>query len=95
MQVIADVSAIAGDTHDFAQQALHPAWSPQKLTLTAATALAVVMTDEDGKAHTITVPAAGVVVITRPIRILTKAGSGAVQVIAEWLDPNGSNQWNS
>src|SRR3990167_808726 len=71
---------------DLAQQPLYPAWSPQKLTLTAATALAVVMTDEDGKAHTITVPAAGVVVISRPIRLLTKAGSGAVQVIAEWFD---------
>ncbi len=96
MLVVPDASGLSAATLDLAQQDTLPSWSPQKLTLSngTAAALAVVLTDEDGKAHTISVPAQNYIVITRPIRLITDAGSGAVQVVAEWFDPNGSTHWN-
>jgi hypothetical protein len=99
MHVIPSVSALAGDV-DLAQLALKPAWAAQRLTLSAATALSVVLTEESSpgqaaETFTIIVPAANApIVIQRPIRTVVKAGSGAVQVIAEWWDRNGSNAWN-
>ncbi len=95
MLVVASVAAVATSL-DLAQQLGRPAWCPQKLTLSNSTAAALVavMVDEDGKPQVVTVPAQNSLVITRPIRTLTAAGSGAVQVIAEWFDPDGSNYIN-
>lgn len=91
MTVVSDVTALAGNL-DLAQQAERPAFCPQRLTLTAAAPLNLNLIDESGFAHLIIVPAAGCV-INRPIRTIVKAGSGAVQVIAEWWDP-GTTYWN-
>ena len=94
MLVIPDVAALSADP-DLAQQDTYPAWCPQKLTLTAATALTIVVIDEDDVTHSIIVPAASPLVITRPIRTIDESASGAVQVIAEWFDPTGNNAWNT
>lgn len=99
MHVIPSVAGLAGDV-DLAQLALKPAWAAQRLTLSAATALSVVVVEEaspgsPAESYTIIVPAGNTpLVIQRPIRTITKAGSGAVQVIAEWWDQVGSNAWN-
>lgn len=98
MLVVPDASAIAADL-DLAQQSDKPAWAPQKTQLLSATTLSVVLVEEGsataaGASFTIIVPAACPVIITRPIRKITKAGSGAVQVICEWFDPQGTNYWN-
>ena len=94
MLVIASVAALSADP-DLAQQLGRPAWCPQKLTLLGgASALAVVLVDEAGFTHTITVPIEGCVPITRPIRTIDESASGAVQVICEWFDPVGSTDWN-
>ena len=93
MLVIANAGAA---TVDLAQQDTYPAWSPQRLTVTNGdvSSLNVVLIDEDGVTHTIAVPAAGVIVINRPIRTIDTSSETA-QVIAEWFDPNGSNAWNT
>jgi hypothetical protein len=98
MHVIPSVSAAAGDV-DLAQIALKPAWAPQRLTLVVAAGGSVVLTEESApgspaETFTVIVPANSPLVIQRPIRTVVKAGSGAVQVIAEWWDRAGSNAWN-
>ena len=94
MLIIASVSALSADP-DLAQQEGYPAWSPQRLQFTSTAGGDVVFTDEDGIVHTLHVDAlTGPIVINRPIRSIDESASGAVQVIAEWFDPNGETQWN-
>jgi hypothetical protein len=72
-----------------------PKWAPQKTTLWVDTTLAViVLVDEDNKSHTISVSAGVPIVLTRPIRKITDTGTGDVNALFEWFDPNGSNDWN-
>lgn len=92
MQVYTDVSALSADP-DLTALSGKPKWAPQKTTIWAAAALTIVLVDEDNVTHSIlvsTVP----IVITRPIKTIDESASGAVNVIFEWFDPQGSTDWN-
>ncbi len=94
--VVASIAGITGDTEDLRAISGKPRHCPQRVTLTGATALAAVMTTEDGEAITVTTPANGTpLILTRPIKTLVKAGSGAVQVIAEYWEPPSSQARNT
>ncbi len=93
MLVVASLAGMSADT-DLLAVTKHPKHAPQRVSLSAATALAAVLTDEDGVSHTITVPAGGTIVIQRPIATLVKSGSGAVQVICEWFTSESMIDWN-
>lgn len=95
MYVIADVSALSADP-DLAQLEDYPAWCPQKLTLLATDAAqSITLTDEDGFSFTFVLAQGIPFITTRPIRTIDESATDAVQVIAEWFDPAGSNAWNA
>ena len=72
-----------------------PKWAPQKSTFWVDSALAViVVVDEDGKSVPLSVSAGVPLVFTRPIKTITDAGTGNVNALFEWFDPNGSTDWN-
>lgn len=72
-----------------------PKWSPQKATFWVDSALAViVLVDEDGKSITLSVSVGVPLVFSRPIQKITDSGTGDVNALFEWFDPNGSNDWN-
>lgn len=88
---IASIAGISGSTEDLAAQSGKPRHCPQLVTLIGTTAAAdAVMTTEGGESLTINVPANAVITLTRPIRTLVKAGSGAIQVVAEYWKSNYS-----
>jgi hypothetical protein len=96
MHVVASIAGIATDTLDLRAVSGKPRFCPQKVYLSGATALTAIVTDEDDVSHTIVVPANNVpLVLTRPIKTLVKAGSGAVQVIAEYWEPPSSQARNT
>ena len=93
---IASIAGISGSTEDLRAQSGKPMHCPQMTTLIGTTAAAdAIMTTEDGESLTVNVPAAGVIVLTRPIKILTKSGSGAIQVVCEyWCSQQSSRKLN-
>lgn len=89
MHYIDDASAVAANV-DLTAISGKPFCPPQKTTLWSSTGtLAAVLVDEDGATFTINVGISPVV-ISRPVKQLTKSGSGAVRLIFEWFDPNSS-----
>lgn len=96
MHVVASIAGISGDTLDLRAVSGKPRHCPQKVTLSGATALTAIITDEDDVSHTIIVPASNAPLVpTRPIKTLVKSGSGAVQVIAEYWEPPSSQARNT
>jgi hypothetical protein len=95
MQVYTDVSALSADP-DLTALSKKPKFGPQKTTLTNAEAAAasIVLVDEDSITHTISVPPGGVMVLTRPFISIDESASGNIDVVFEWFDPAGSNDWN-
>lgn len=81
--VIPDVSALSADPN-LAEFAGKPPFCPQMLTLSSSAGGDIVMADENGESFTVSVPAGGVIVVTRPIKTIDESASGAVQVVMEW-----------
>jgi hypothetical protein len=95
IHAVASIAGIATDTLDLRAVSGKPRFCPQKVTLIGATALVAVMTTEDDEPLSVTTPAGVPLIITRPIKTLVKAGSGAVQVIAEYWEPPSSQARNT
>lgn len=95
MHIVASIAGITGDTLDLRAVSGKPRFCPQRVQFQAATALVAVFTDEDDVSHTLTVPAGPPITINRPVKTLVKAGSGAVQVIAEYWEPPSAQARNT
>lgn len=98
LHVIASASGMAADT-DLRAVSKMPRHAPQMTTFIGTTAAAdVVFLQEDLEkatdvSKTISVPANGVIVVTRPIKKIVKSGSSAIQVVCEyWV--GDSQEWN-
>lgn len=91
---VASITAMSADT-DMRAISGKPRFCPQQTLLIggAATADAVLVTEDD-ETLTISVPANGVIPLTRPIKTLVKTGSGAVQVLSEYWEPPSSQARN-
>lgn len=74
-----------------------PQFGPQKTTLwvdAAGADSAIVLVDEDAVSFTITIAPGMVIVLNRPFKQVTDSGTGDVNAIFEWFDPQGSTDWN-
>lgn len=94
MHYVDNAGAASADL-DLTTIATMPCWGAQKTTLWVDSAqAAIVLQDEDGKQHTIQVAAGIPIVLTRPIVAIIDSGTGDVNALFEWFDPNGSTDWN-
>ena len=95
MHYVDNAGAASADL-DLTTIATMPRWGAQKTTLWNDTAAptAIVLQDEDGKQHTLSVAPGIPIVLTRPIVAIIDSGTGDVNALFEWFDPNGSTDWN-